>query len=472
MDKLHNNLQVKNDNDSDFFFDNILDIDISKPRTPYFIFSSDCNVEFMSIGERATAVKQKWDKLSANEKEIYFIKAEEEKSLYNRNMSLVKRNLINTDKLNDSRTPFQFFKESFIYEFMKDPSINYSTASEQAIYEWNSMTSYEQQEWKAQLQKEKSEIAQLIKTKPKSTSAYILFISDKITFEGLNRSEANSEWKRISDRIKKKYEERAKEINMRNKKILDYFELANGIKPKRPSSALSIFMATLSNEKSIDTRNFVEECTLRFNSLSEDEREYYEKQAKLFQIKYQIKKEQFYKFNNGKLNKGPSGFNLFVKENKHKFKPITNNKNEFFTQMHQHWLYEPSNIRDYYNLKAKQLKKEIEVQSIDDNKPIKPCSGYLKFIEINLKENKSLINLELKVKLNIISDLWTNLNINERNSFNDRIEKELEEYNSKMIDYEEEMSLPFNLRNKNTKSIFRDQIESRRKNSKNKETLK
>ena len=44
---------------------------------------------------------------------------------------------------------------------------------------------------------------------------------------------------------------------MRNKKLLDYFELANGIKSKKPSSSLSIFMATLSNEKSID-RNIAE----------------------------------------------------------------------------------------------------------------------------------------------------------------------------------------------------------------------
>lgn len=48
-------------------------------------------------------------------------------------MSLVQSKLFNTDKLNDSRTPFQIFKKSFIYEFIRDPSIKYSTSSEQAI---------------------------------------------------------------------------------------------------------------------------------------------------------------------------------------------------------------------------------------------------------------------------------------------------------------------------------------------------
>ena len=64
----------------------------------------------------------------------------------------------------------------------------------------------------------------------------------------------------------------------KNEKLRDLWEIASGIKPKRPRGSFAIFCAELSQNKSIETGNFLQEAAKRFKALDDSEREIYEKQ--------------------------------------------------------------------------------------------------------------------------------------------------------------------------------------------------
>ena len=460
---------VKGRNEEEDFFDNILDIDISKPRSPYAIYSSEQKIDYdqkKGIGERSVLISEMWKKLSKKQKEAYEKKSEEESNRYEKDMALVKKYLLNPDKLKDSRTPYALFKDIYVHDYMNNNDVDYATASDQARIEWNSMSKSEKDVWSDQLNKEKETLKDIRNYKPGFKNAYALYVHDRIVYDGLNRAEATADWSKVGKKIKEKYEKKAAEENEANEKLRDLYEIANGLKPKRPRGAIAIYMAELS-QTDIETKNFLQEAHKRFKELSDDEKAYYEKQHKILQLKYSIKKNEFKKSNPEKLARTPSGYALWLAENKEKIKMNHGEKfniGEFSTKAHEVWLKEPQHVRDDYNNRAQKLKDESLEATRFEDKPVRPMNTYNLFVKSYLEENrnKSLKGLTAPERMVKCGEAWHKLSENQKKVYADKYEKELEVYNDQMAEYTEKLEQNFNNRKNKSQSKFRDTIQSKR----------
>jgi hypothetical protein len=462
------NKYIKGRNEEENFFDNILDIDISKPRNAFALFSSNTRVVYdksKGIGARTVIVSERWSKLSMKEKEVYGKKAEEEVKRYEKNLALVKKFLLNPDKLKDSRTPYALFKDVYVHNYMNDNDVGFRAAAEQARIEWNSLSISEKDVWKDQLEKEKETLAHIKNFKPGFKKAYALYVHDRIVYDNLNRTEAMAEWSIVSQKIKEKYEKKAAEENEANEKLRDLYEIANGLKPKRPNGPIAIFMAELS-QTNIATKNFIQEGYKRYEELSDEKKLYYEKQSKILQLKYSIKKTEFNKANPEKLNKTPTGYQLWLKDSKDRIKINDEGFNigEFSSKAYETWLKEPEHVREDYKKRSMKLKEDsIEATRFDD-KPEKPLGPYIAFSKSYLEENKnkSLKGLLQKEKFIKVGEAWEKLSEKEKNVYKYKYEKELEIYNKEMAEYAEKLELNFKNKKNKSQSKFREQIQSKR----------
>ena len=76
----------------------------------------------------------------------------------------------------------------------------------------------------------------------KTINAYAVFVQKKAE-EYKNKDQpfgfkdCSKLWKKTSDKEKKKFAKYAEELNEQRKKMREYFEISQGIKPKRPMGA-------------------------------------------------------------------------------------------------------------------------------------------------------------------------------------------------------------------------------------------
>ena len=456
------NKHIKGVNEKEEFLNNILNIDISPPKTGFQIFNTEQRIK--SFKERSTIVSQKWKHLSKLEKDEYEKKYKEDKIRYDKNMYLVKKYLLNPVILYNTRTPFHLFRDVYVNGDMNENGVDYATASEMARLEWNALTRFEKEEWKMQLKKEKDSLKDIKNYKQSFKSAYALFVHDRIVFNGKTRNEASEEWKSVGNNTKKKYEEKAKIENEENERIKDLFEIVNGLRPKRPNGPIALFMAELSNTN-IKTENFLKEAHDLFRSLSSDKKKEYEIKHKILQLKYELKMKEIKNLND-KTKKTPSGFQLYFQEHKDKIKMNENEKfniGQFNKKCHEAWLKEPERIREEFNNRAQKMKDSSLEPIYFEDKLIKPMKPYNSFTKNYLEVNKKILkDLKPVQRIERSAQAWKELKEEEKIKFQDQYEKQMKEYE------ESKDSNNFNCRNKASMvSMFRDQIQNKRLKSKN-----
>ena len=106
--------------EKEHFFDNILDIDINKPKTAFNLFIRDISLKQenkgLNITELSKQFSEKFKRLSDREKRKYDELKDKDKERYENNLRLVKMYLVDPDKLKNSSTAYSLFKDAFIYE--------------------------------------------------------------------------------------------------------------------------------------------------------------------------------------------------------------------------------------------------------------------------------------------------------------------------------------------------------------------
>ena len=427
-------------NEKEEFFNNILDIDISKPRGPYNIFSKEQNIDAYAhdLVKRTVTVSKMWNKLSEKEKEDYEKKRQEEVKRYDKNMSLVKKYLLNPDILNDSRTPYTLFAEVFAHYYMIEMDVNLAIATKKAKIGWDSSTSSEKDIWKDQLNKEKEILKEIQNYKPSTITANNLFCKDMMLLKCLSQSEAAEEWKTVDFKTKEKYYKKEKEMNQENEKLKDLFEIANGIKPKLPFVPSSLFMADLS-QKEVETKHSLKEMQEKYRQLSDSEKTYYKKKYKMLHLKYQIKMNVFKKSNPEKAKRNPSALRLWYKDNRERLRLIDGGHcsiHKLRIKVKEEWLKVPEIIKEDYDNRAKKIKKDFLETSKDLNKPEKPLNPYNNFTKNFIKNNKkSFKGLGSDRMIRECGDEWTKLSEKEKLVLYDKYESEMEVYNHQMANY-------------------------------------
>ena len=99
----------------------------------------------------------------------------------------------------------------------------------------------------------------------------------------------------------------------------EYFEISQGIKPKRPMGAFKIFLQQMAKEGKLEGKNAFKEGRRLWDALTEDEKESYLKKAHKIKLCYVYKKMLFKQKKKKTMPaKPPTAYNLFVQSMKGK----------------------------------------------------------------------------------------------------------------------------------------------------------
>ena len=223
--------------------------------------------------------------------------------------------------IKEGATAYRVFLDKRLSEaFEKDEDPK--DAKAKASKEWASMSNEEKQEWKA-LKKENDTWWEKAKHS-KTINAYAVFVQKKAEEykskdQPFGFKDCSKLWKKTSDKEKKKYAKYAEELNEERKKMREYFEISQGIKPKRPMGAFKIFLQQMAKEGKLEGKNAFKEGRRLWDTLTEEEKESYLKKAHKIKLCYVYKKMLFkQKMKKTMPAKPPTAYNLYVQSMKGK----------------------------------------------------------------------------------------------------------------------------------------------------------
>lgn len=412
-------LPLLNLNEEEVFLKNILYIDISKPKTIFSLFQEEEKAKKKDYHKKD--LSQAYKDLSSNELERLKSKRRKDKIRYERHVSLVKKYILNPDKLKDTRTPYTLYKESFIVEYLQENECEYKEAEEAAKARWSHLDQEEIQFWKDKFHEEKEELKMLSTYSPMKVTSFELFSLD-LEEKGLSNKEILKKWEISDEKTRILYENKAKVENERKERLGDLYEIAMGNKPKKPMSPQALFFHESSVNDNVKVNNFTELNKI-FYDLPLERREEYKQKQKILKLKFLIKKEEYNKLNPYKA-KSMSGYNLYTHDLKSK---ISCSPGELFKKAKEMWWNETKKVRDEYKKRAKIQKIDNKFELID--RKLKPMQPYNRFVRDysmkRLSNNKSNLFIE-------VSSEWKKISSKEKMKMNEEYQKEYKDYKDSM----------------------------------------
>lgn len=230
------------------FEENILEIDIKKPRTSFNFYIMDMREKHKIKGSITTLTSEfaeKYKALSTSEMLKYEKMADEDKKRYESHMALVKKYVLEKP-FKEKATAYSIFIDEKLREARENNVEDLKEVKKKYKYEWeNEMTPEEKNVYKEKLEKH-FEFYDELKKSNRPANAYALFIKDQLSKarennESLTIKDVAPIWAKASNAIKERYEVYAQEVAEDAKKHRHIYELAYGIKPKLPISAFRFY---------------------------------------------------------------------------------------------------------------------------------------------------------------------------------------------------------------------------------------
>ena len=435
--------QVASDSDID---DLIGDITLKHARTPYTIYicemfekekAKDKNARLADISKK---YGPKWTKVSDSEKKRYQEIHEEEKEKFIADVNTVKHYLIG-DFIQEGATAYRIYLHHCLkqaFEEDKDPK----EVKKKAKQAWEKMSKEERKEWRSKTRENNDWWDKARRSG--NINAFSVFIQKKITDtrdsdDQLTFSDCSKLWRKLSDKDKKKYKKIAEEMNEERRQMREIYEIANGIKPKRPMGAYHIFLSEKAKEgKFSGKKNALLEGRKLWEKLKEEEKDHYLKLSHKLRLCY-LYKSMLYKkkLRKNRLSKPKSAYNFFVQEMKGK-KPKNQKFMEFVVK---EWEKLSDKEKNKYYEKAEAYKlKFMKEKEMDNSRvyeaPKKPAGSYSFFVserlpELKMKDSKAATS-ELMVK---IGEEWNKMSEKEKKSYNKESERARSLYNLQMEEF-------------------------------------
>lgn len=210
---------------------------------------------------------------------------------------------------------------------------------------------------------------------PGKTSAFNQYIADKVT-SGTGFKEVSALWKKESTKTKEKYEELAEQANLEKEKYVKLWEVAHGVKPKRPVGAQALYLQQLSREGKLENnRNVLSDVSARWAKLSDEEKLVFERLHKKNQLEYAVALAEHKRFmkEHSVTASAPSALNLYFKDKAHLFKNEDLKAGQLFAKIHAKWKKESKTVQDKYEKQAEEGKSAAqEAKRTQDASRVQP----------------------------------------------------------------------------------------------------
>jgi hypothetical protein len=458
----------------DEFEARILDVNIRKARTAYNFYISDMkekHSDSKNITEVAKEFGKKWSKLPAKEKEKYEKMSADDKIRYTEHSQLVKKFIL-AKPLKESANAMSIFLEEHISEAIENNN-DPKEARKIAMEKWKDMSTNEKLVYEEKRDKHREFYEELKKSEYGTTSAYTLYCKDSMMKardkgETMTLKECAANWKNVKQSIKEKYEVYAEEVKEERAKNRDLYEIAFGVKPKRPRGPYNFFLMDLAKEGKFSG---FKEAGKVWSNTSDEDREKYLKAAKKAQLAYTLKKAEYKSSIRKIYSKPKSAFNLFVADMKGKSDDMAQD-DTFFNYCYNKWKKCDEGLKKKFQKKADELsashaerKEELDSRIFD--MPKRPRSGYTLYLAERLpilkEKNPSKVVTEF---FKIIGTEWKGMKKATKEKYNLVYEKEAEAYKEKVKEFKE-----FGFYTPDKSDTGRKSV-SRRSTSKSKDTKK
>jgi len=279
-------------------------------------------------------------------------------------------------------------------------------------------------------------------------NAYSLFLKEtrlNATEKGEKTSfqQIAEKWKKLNGAAKDKFKNEANRLNEEKGAKVDQYQIAFNIKPKRPIGAFRIFLRDCAgNGKLEGKKNILAEGYKMFNSLSQNDKNKYQAQAKKEQLIYAIKKLEFTKYLRSlRQDHSVSAYNVFIRENASLFGKDKNLKGEKFMEyMGKKFNELDSKKKQYYQDIADKESRTRGAKSDEFNDrvfdvPKRPANIYGLYVKENFSKIYAKNNNFIETQ-NKLATAWKQLKPADKGKYEKENEKLTEDYKGHLKDFE------------------------------------
>jgi predicted RNase H-like HicB family nuclease len=425
------------------FDDRILEINLRRPRTAYNFYITEMKEKEggnRRITEVAQEFSKKWKKMSTKEKEKYAEQSKEDKVRYNEHVAIV-RKFILAKPLREGATALTIFVDEMVEEAIltgEDPK----EARAEAKEAWKNMTTKEKEPYEEKKEKHRELYEDIKDSRTQQISGYTLFCKDQFKKaneknEKIVLKDCAELWGKTKESTKEKYDKYASEIREERQKNRDIYEIAFGVKPKRPLNAFNFYLMQMAKDGKFST---MKECSKKWKALPDDEKEKYLKIAKKAQLAYTLKKKEYNATRRKTTTKARSAFNFFMQDMKgkipedapegtlkycyNKWKSLDDAGKKKFQKM-----------ADKDALENKKNKEEQEGKVF--KKPKRPPTGYNRYVKDRVPELREKHKDKMVSELfSIIAEEWASLKDSTKDKYNKQHKEEMTAYKDKVREWE------------------------------------
>jgi hypothetical protein len=423
-----------------------LSINIKKPKSSYFFYVSEMMAKenVATMKEANKIYPDKWRKLSVDEKKKYQELVKLDKQRYLEHIELVKKHLIKLP-LNQGPTGFSVYLEENVkkaIENNRDPS----EAKKEAAAKWEEMSKREKRKYDKK-RNHQEEVYRNLKYSWRSINHYSFFCAfqmRKARKKGrkLKISDASILWRKLKQEEKDKYIRFLEAIQKEKAKLKILYKKSCKFKLRKPFSAYNLFCKEFKKNANFNNSSFLKEVSKKWNELNEEQKEKYQRYAKLDQIIYKTKKIEYEKAlkKPAQNHDETSAFILFCEESIYQRFPKIGNEG-YFEYFYNKWKKLNFRFKTYYKEKAKDKKIEAktnkeEMHELAYELPKKPINQYQIYVKMTLPKLKNENpEQDCPYFLKVLGENWRNMPPKEKEEYEKLSKKSHELYNSQLKEY-------------------------------------
>jgi hypothetical protein len=429
--------------------DVLMSITMKKPKSAfnYFITETMMKEGLTNLTETTRLHSKKWKKMPASEKKKYDDMADEDKERYQRDIELVKKHILQKPS-KENATAYRLFLDEHVRKAIEQGD-DIKEAKKQAAETWNGMALEDRKEWNEKKKEHVEFYENLNKSRNinSSVNAYALFFRDQAAKareadSTMSMKECAEKWKKAKPSLKQQYEQYAEDEKEERQKNRDLYEIAYGVKPRRPLGAYTFFLMEAAKDHKLTS---IADGPKLWKACTDEEKERYQRIAKKLKLAYLVKKMEY----DLSVRKSKSGtraltpYNLFVRDMKGTVDTKDLPQGGFFNHCYKKWNKLDDAAKNKYIKRAKEEKAETdksreEIKSRVYEQPKRPRSVY----NIYIAETTAALRLKHPKKeqaelFAMAGEMWKSTSEKDKAKFTKIYDKEVEAYDAKMKEFSE-----------------------------------
>jgi hypothetical protein len=425
----------------------LFEISLKKPRRAYNFYINEMKEKEKNLNLIDTVVKyaKKWPSVSGADKKRYQEMEHRDIERYNNHLELVKRHILQKP-LKETATAYRIYLDEHIrkaIENNQDPK----EAKVEAAEAWKNMKIEDRREYNEK-KKAHLEFYENLRKANSTISGYTLYCRDQMAAardedKTMTLVECAEAWKKCKTSVKEKYSQLAEDENAERAKNRDMYEIAFGVKPRRPHGAYKFFLMEAAKQGKLGS-NALSEGIKLWKKLPESDKERYHRMAQRDKLAYLVKKmeyDQTLKKNN--LNKRAlTPLNLFMQDMKGKVDTKDIGRGGYFEYCYKKWNKMEDAAKKKYFKMADEQKANLDSSRKEDERvfdqPKRPGNAYTIYLADAIKELKEKHPKKETTELfAIVAENWKKMSEKDKKPFTKLAEKHMEEYRSQLNHFNE-----------------------------------